>query len=481
MIDSHCHVEMQDFESDFCAMVERMGENGVTHAISIGSLAQDERIEKTIDIVDSYDFIYTTLGVHPKSPYADFDNIMKLFESYYSNSSEKIIAVGEIGLDYFFNGEVRGDITEIKNMQKKLFKFQIEIALAHRLPIIVHVRDAYDDALDILRGYVASHGGFSGGVIHCFSADDLNIATEFIKLGFFISFSANITYKKNDNIRLTAKNIPSEKILVETDSPYLAPQVFRGKRNEPSYVRFVLQEIARLKGVEQKTLDDITVQNTVNLFSIGGVDGFYPAVAYKIRNSVYVNLTNKCTNRCSFCPKYQDDKDNFNVKGYNLRLKKEPLVHEVITSIFHYYDFDEVVFCGLGEPTLKIEELKATARAIKDKDGGKIQVRLDTDGLANAIYNRNIARELSGLVDSVSVSLNAHNSNFYNEVCFPNINKKKVDAYSAILDFIRESKKYIGKVTATAVDLPGLDVSHTRKIAEKLGVEFKLRRYNNVG
>lgn len=481
MIDSHCHLEMQDFESDFQAVFERMSENGVTHAISIGSLAQNERIEKTIDIVNSYDFIYTALGVHPKSPYTNFDDILKSFENYYSNNREKIVAVGEIGLDYFFDGGVKGDIDEIKRLQKELFKFQIEIALTRRLPVIVHIRDAYGDALDILRSYIKLPDSFFGGVIHCFSSIEPDIANEFIKMGFFISFSGNITYKKNDALRAVAKEIPDEKILVETDSPYLAPQSFRGKRNEPSYVRFVLQEIAGLKGIEQKRFDELTVQNTVNLFSLDGVQGFYPAVAYKIRKSVYINLTNKCTNRCTFCPKYQGGKNNFNVQGYNLELKKEPSAPEVISSIFHYYDFNEAVFCGLGEPTLRLTTLKDTARVVKERSGGKIKVRLDTDGLANAVYNRNIAHELEGLIDSVSISLNAHNSDFYDRVCLPQLNIKGVGAYTAVLDFIKESKKYIGEVTCTAVDLQGLDASYIERLTKGLGVGFKLRRYNNVG
>ncbi len=482
MIDSHCHLEMQDFENDFQAVLDRMRENGVTHAISIGSLAQNERIEKTINIANSYDFIYTTLGVHPKSSYTDFEDISNLFENYYSNNREKIVAVGEIGLDYFFNGGVTGDINKIKSLQEELFRFQVELALTHRLPIIVHVRDAYKEALDILSNCINNTPvGFFGGVIHCFSANDLDIAMEFIKLGFFISFSANITYKKNENIRLIAKSIPDENILVETDSPYLAPQALRGKRNEPSYVRFVLQKIAELKGIEQKRFDELTVQNTVNLFSLDRVRGFYPAVAYKIRNSVYINLTNKCTNRCTFCPKYQGGQNNFNVRGYNLELKKEPSVSEVISSIFHYYNFDEAVFCGLGEPTLRIATLKDIARAIKEKCNGRIKVRLDTDGLANAVYNRNIAHELEGFIDSVSISLNAQNSDFYNMVCLPQLNQKGVDAYSAVLDFVKESKKYIGEVTCTAVDLPGLDASYVENLAHKLGTKFKLRKYNDVG
>ncbi len=474
---------MAEFETDFSDVLLRMSNRGITHAISIGSLAQNERIEKTVEIINSYDFIFTALGVHPKSLYKDLPDIFKLFEHYYSANKKKVIAVGEIGLDYFMP---KKNLGEVKTKQKELFKFQIGLASAYRLPIIVHVRDAYEDAIGILKDYVKSPDGFFGGVIHCFSSDDPAIAEEFIKMGFFISFSGNITYKKNEGLRAAVKNIPNEKILIETDSPYLAPAPFRGKRNEPSRVSLVLDTIAELKGVERGKLDALTVQNTVNLFSLNGISGFYPSVAYKIGNSVYVNLTNKCTNRCTFCPKYQNGKSNFNVRGYNLKLDKEPAVDEVVSSVFRYYDFKEVVFCGFGEPTLRIETLKSVAKTLKkiyaDIHGcSDLKIRLDTDGLANAVYERNTVPELGGIIDSVSISLNAQNSEHYDRICNPQILKKRAKAYDSVLNFIGESKKYIKEVTVTAVDLPGTDIPYIANIAKKLGVDFRHRKYNKVG
>lgn len=488
---------MREFDPDLKDVFERMPEYGVTHAVSIGSLAQNERIEKTLEIAGSHDNIYTTLGVHPKSSYKSFDDISELFQKYYFKNKKKIVAVGEIGLDYFFQGQFQGQphktsesLEKIKRAQKELFKFQLGLASAHRLPVIVHIRDAYEDAIEILKEYAKNSDGFFGGVIHCFSSAEPAVAAEFLKLGFFISFSGNITYKKNDGLMASAKSVPDEKLLIETDSPYLAPNAFRGKRNEPSFIRFVLETIAAEKNIGKKKLDGLTVQNTVNLFSLEGVEGFYPAVAYQIRNSVYINLTNKCTNRCTFCPKYQGGKNNFCVKGYNLKLKKEPSSSEVISSVFRYYNFNEIVFCGLGEPTLRIETLKEVAKAIKNKVKGEnmetkpVKIRLDTDGLANAVYGRNIAAELEGLVDSVSISLNAQNAETYNALCEPGlINKidKKTGAYEAVIDFVKESKKYIRNVTVTAIDLPGVDTEYIENIAKNIGVNYKTRHHNDVG
>lgn len=482
MIDSHCHLEMKEFDRDFDGVIKRMAEAGVTHAVSIGSIAIGERIERTLSITGSYDFIYATLGVHPKSPYESLDAVESLFVRYYEKLGKKIVAVGETGLDYFIPEANTSEMAEIKEKQKELFRFQLEISQRFKLPVIVHVRDAYEDAIAILREF-AGRLSFSGGVIHCFSSADPAVAYEFLKMGFFISFSGNVTYKKNDGLRAVAKEIPAEKILLETDSPFLAPQQFRGGRNEPSYVKLTAEAVANAKGIEIGKFSELTVQNTVNLFSLEGVSGFYPGVAYKIRNSVYLNLTNKCTNRCVFCPKIRGG--GFNVRGYNLELKSEPSAEEAFISILRYNDFNEIVFCGLGEPTLRLETLKAIAGRIKAEAGvgkipGGIKVRLDTDGLASAVHKRNVAKELKGLIDSVSISVNAHSGAFYDDICKPQI-KTSDEPYLSVLDFARECKKYIPDVTLTAVGVPGLDAESVENFAKSIGAYFKLRKLDDVG
>jgi TatD DNase family protein len=477
MIDSHCHLEMKDFDADRHAVFENMEKFGITHAISIGSLAENERLEKTIQIVNEHGNIFTTLGVHPKSDYKSLSDIKNLFEINFSNLKEKVVAIGEIGLDYFEDGEKTID----KKKQEELFRFQIELAFANKLPIAIHIRDAYDDAYEILKSYHNSDYLFYGGVIHCFSGKNIEEADKFLEMGYFISIAGKVTYKKNQHLRDIAKVLPDEKILIETDSPFLAPQKYRGKRNEPSYIRFIAETIANEKNIELEKFKELTVHNTVNLFSLSGVENFYPAVAYKIRNSIYVNLTNKCTNQCIFCPKYQNGAVNFNVKGYNLELKHEPSETEVLSSVFHYYNFKEVVFCGLGEPTLRLDVLKKVAVHLKNKG---IYVRLDTDGLANAVHGRNVAKELGDYIDSISISLNAADSDYYDAVCRPQIKKNSglsINPFNSILEFIDESKKYIKDVVVSAVGLKDLNVEKVKKIAEEKMVKFKFRKYNDVG
>ncbi|NTW66364.1 MAG: radical SAM protein, partial [Nitrospirae bacterium] len=184
-----------------------------------------------------------------------------------------------------------------------------------------------------------------------------------------------------------------------------------------------------------------------------------------------LNVTNRCTSACTFCVRYFTDF----VKGHNLRLKDEPTADELIREIGDPKKFDEIVFCGYGEPLLRLDVVKAVATEVKKK-GGK--VRIDTNGHGNLIHKRNILPELAGLVDAVSVSLNAQNAELYEKISQP---KFGAAAYDAVKEFIREAKKYIPDVVATVVTVPGVDVEACRRIADELGAKLRVREYNVVG
>jgi TatD DNase family protein len=194
-------------------------------------------------------------------------------------------------------------------------------------------------------------------------------------------------------------------------------------------------------------------------------------ITYPIRNSLYLNITNRCTAACTFCVRYHTDF----VKGHNLRLGQEPTAEELIKEIGDPTRYAEIVFCGYGEPLLRLDVVKAVSGEVK-RMGGK--VRIDTNGHANLIYKRNVLPELAGLVDAVSVSLNAHDAELYEKLTQP---KFGIAAYEAVKDFIREAKKYIPDVTATVVSAPGVDVEACRRIADELGAKFRVREYNVVG
>jgi len=194
-------------------------------------------------------------------------------------------------------------------------------------------------------------------------------------------------------------------------------------------------------------------------------------IAYPIRNSLYLNITNRCTAACTFCVRYHTDL----VKGHNLRLAEEPAAAELIAQIGDPGKYAEIVFCGYGEPLLRLEVVKAVAAEVKRR-GGK--VRIDTNGHANLIHKRNVLPELAGLVDAVSVSLNAQNAELYEKISQP---KFGIETYESVKEFIREANKFIPEVTATVVSLPEVDIDACRRIAEELGARFRVREYNVVG
>jgi len=191
-------------------------------------------------------------------------------------------------------------------------------------------------------------------------------------------------------------------------------------------------------------------------------------ITYTIGNSLYLNITNRCTNQCEFCIRYKTR--NLNEK-YPLWLDKEPTVDEVMAAIGDPNKYDQIVFCGYGESLLRLDEVKEIAKQLKEKG---VKIRIDTNGLSNLFWGRNILPELKGLVDFMSVSLNAHTEEIYDRICASFYGK---ESFIAVLDFIREAKKYIPEVEATVVDLPIVDIERCREIANNLGVSFRVRPY----
>lgn len=193
---------------------------------------------------------------------------------------------------------------------------------------------------------------------------------------------------------------------------------------------------------------------------------------YRIRNSLYLNLTNRCTSLCTFCHRLDDPV----VKGYNLRLEEEPSFEELIRDIGDPTRFKEVVFCGYGEPTLRLDVIKEVARVVKGKGG---RVRLNTNGHGNLIHKRNILPELAGLVDALSISLNAECSEKYTALCRPVYGPA---TYDGVIAFIKEAKQYIPEVTATVVRIPTIDIDACERISrEELGIQFRIRELDAVG
>ncbi|TAN39120.1 MAG: radical SAM protein, partial [Nitrospirae bacterium] len=277
------------------------------------------------------------------------------------------------------------------------------------------------------------------------------------------------TFKKSAALKEMARLIPDDCLLIETDAPYLTPEPFRGRRNEPSFVKYTAKCIAELRGISLEDLARITTLNARRLFSIGALPE-KAEIAYKIRNSLYLNVTNRCTNACTFCVKFQTDY----VKGHRLRLDHEPSAGELRTAIGDPSAYQEVVFCGYGEPLSRFELVKDVARWIKQNKG---RVRINTNGQAALIHGRNILPELKGLVDSISISLDAQDKATYDRICRPAYE----NAFEAVLQFIKDAREAIPEVRVTIVEMEGVDVQRCREIAGELGVLFSVRKLDVVG
>lgn len=455
LIDTHAHLDSGQFTADMEAVVARAGEAGISHILTIGCDLASSRA--SVAIAAAYPTIYAAVGIHPHDAgEADAGGLEELRRLA---SAPKVVAIGEIGLDFYRDRSPR-------EVQRQSFRRQIGLARELGLPVIVHDREAHSEVLQILREERASE---VGGVLHCFSGD-LAMARACIELGFYISFPGTLTYPKNEAAREVVRGIPVDQILVETDCPYLAPQAQRGKRNEPAFVRYTAEAIAAIKGL---TIDDvarITTLNAFNLFGIGEVD-MTSKIAYRIRDSLYLNITNRCTNACIFCAKFKD----FTVKGHHLRLEHEPTPAQVLAAIGDPSRFQEVVFCGYGEPLIRLDLVKEVAAWLKQRG---IRVRINTDGQANLVHGRDILPELAGLIDVVSVSLNAPDAETYQRLCRSKFGE---NGFQAVKDFLAAAKQHIPSVVATAVGLPGVDVDACRQVAAELGVEFREREYNEVG
>jgi len=195
-------------------------------------------------------------------------------------------------------------------------------------------------------------------------------------------------------------------------------------------------------------------------------------IAYELHGSCYINMTNRCTLRCAFCPKFNKQWD---VKGYLLRLKSEPEIQEILNATGDPTRYKEIIFCGLGEPTLRLDDLLHIATQLKHQGA---TIRLNTDGLANAVYKKDITPLLKDCIDALSISLNTHNSFLYTKHCRPLID----NAFTAVQDFVRLAVKHVPDITITAIDgLEGVDISACEEIASNLGVKFRRRILDEVG
>ena len=452
MIDSHCHLNDDSYQKDLDAVLSRALEAGVTAMMNVGFDLRSSR--ETAALAARHTFMYGVVGVHPHDAKTYNDKIER--ELDYLLEQPGILGVGEIGLDFY------RDLSPRKQ-QKKVFVEQLALAERKDKPVVIHCRDAFDEMMEILE----SGRNTYRGIFHAFSGDPA-MARRIIDLGFHIGIGGVVTFQ-NSRLRETVADLPPRSIVLETDCPYLTPHPFRGKRNEPAYLTYVVDAIAEAQGV---TREDVIRTTGSNFAQAMGIEVKPPpAIVYKIRNSLYINMTNRCPNRCVFCSRSDDP----TVRGHNLGIQTEPEKIEIIQAVGNPTRYDEVVFCGFGEPLLRLPQVKEVARALKGKGA---RIRLNTNGLGALLWKKDVVPELSNLIDVFSISLNADTNEQYQALCQPSFG---AEAFPAMLEFVRACVREGVHTVCTVVAHPEVNIEACKELAHSLGAEFRVRKYHVVG
>lgn len=255
LFDTHAHYDDTKFNEDRYEVIKRAHESGVSYILNASSSAASNA--ESIKLARRFDFVFASIGIHPHNVNEITENTLADLTGY--ASEKKVVAVGEIGLDYYYDFAP-------KEVQKRWFAEQISLAKSLNLPIIVHNRDAHEDSMNIVK---SENAKAVGGVFHCFSGS-VEMAKELLKYNFYISVAGPVTFKNAKKLIEVVEFVPADRLLIETDCPYLTPEPYRGKRNDSSYVRLVAEKIAEIKGAAFEEIAQITTENAKRLFGIDG-------------------------------------------------------------------------------------------------------------------------------------------------------------------------------------------------------------------
>lgn len=451
LIDSHCHLQDKKFSRDLDRVLERSADAGIQHLVCIGDKIDTSK--KAVQLARRLPNMSAVIGVHPS--HASSFNMRSMLELKTLMNDPKVVGIGEIGLDYHYPNYDPA-------AQRECFVTQAHLAFKQDLPLVIHCRDAYDDLL-----YLIQHDEKipRRGIVHCYSGD-VEQAKAFVEMGYFLGIGGAVSYPNGDRLREVVREVGLERIVCETDAPYLPPQNKRGRRNEPSYMKFTIKQLADLAGVKYQDAARITKSNTIKLFGIP--EQLDPTVAYPIRETLYVAVTNQCTCDCYFCQKCMD----YLVMGHLLKLDHEPSVDELMQKIEDPTQYREIVISGLGEPTMRWGICKDLAMRLKKKGA---RVRLNTNGHGNRVNGHDITPEMAALFDSVAINMMGHDEESYLKIAKP---FEPEGAWQSMLDFVECCKEHVPDVVMTAVAVPDFDVEVARQLAEdEFGVRFRIREY----
>lgn len=421
MIDSHCHLNLQHFEDDREATIARAVSDGVVAFVNIGY--DKDSLRETLELVERYPFVYGAAGVHPHDA-ATLDDALEA-QVRHALDHPRVLAVGEIGLDFYRNLAPR-------EVQVDVFRRMIKLARERDKPIVIHCRDAFNEVLDVLE----SEGGAYRGIFHAFSAGEPE-ARKVAELGFHVGIGGVVTYR-NARLGETVAAIPLERIVLETDSPYLTPHPWRGKRNEPSFVAHVARMVARVKGVSLAEVDAKTTESTFAALGLSAES--LPRPVYKIEGAVYIQAATA------------DPAD----------------LDAVLTD-----GVSEAIVTGFTDPLERPEHVLALAAKARERGW---RVRVNTAGLANQVAGRDVTKDLAGHVDEVNVVLFGANAKLHDELAYPGVGN---EGWASIRDFVRCSVASGIETVCEFVAVPGFEAEPCREFTREMGAKYDIRMYRS--
>ncbi|HEX6791077.1 MAG TPA: YchF/TatD family DNA exonuclease [Candidatus Krumholzibacteria bacterium] len=421
MIDSHCHLNLEHFEDDREVAVARAVSDGVTAFMNIGY--DRSSIRQTLELLDEYPFMFAAAGVHPHDA-ASYGPELDA-EVRAALDHPRVVAVGEIGLDFY------RDIAP-RDVQTDVFRKMIALSRERHKPIVIHCRDAFNEVIQTL----IDEGGTYHGIFHAFSSGDAEARSVF-QLGFHIGIGGVITYK-NARLAETVAQLPIEKLVIETDSPYLTPHPWRGKRNEPAFVAHVVRTIARVKNMTVAEVDRITTQNYLDAMGLG--PEVLPPPVYKIGDAVYIQ-------GAAATP---SDLDTIAPDGIN-----------------------EAILTGVVDPLDNMENTLAISTRARELGW---HVRVNTSGFANHAAGRDVTKELAGVADEIDVTLFGVNSKQHDELAYPAVGS---EGWEVMRDFVRCSVASGIETVCEFVATPGFDPEPCREFARTLGARYDIRMYRS--
>lgn len=422
MIDSHCHLNLEQFDDDRDEVIARALGDGVSAIVNIGYDRESAR--QTVELLERFPFFYGVVGVHPHDADTCDDSLVEGIKGYLEHP--RVVGVGEIGLDFYRDHSPR-------DTQRHVFKRMIRLARDRDYPIVIHCRDAFDEVVETLAGE-ASH---YTGIFHAFAGSEDQVK-RVLDLGFHVGIGGVLTYR-NSSLAKTLRAIPLDRMVLETDSPYLTPHPWRGRRNEPSYVTHVARAVADIKKVSQAEVAHATTENLYAALAIG--ENLRPRGVYRVGQTVYIQTTSG--------------------------------LPEGLEGFEGGEDVDEAIICGFGDPLDDLDRVTRVARWAADKGW---RVRVNTSGLGNVTAGRDVTTDLAEFVDEVVVPFYGTTASQHERMALAGVDDA---AFAAMGDFVKHAAKAGMDAVCEFIAAPKFKAEPCREFARTLDAQYDIRMYRS--